>query len=81
MGAEQVTTILSNNFLNTVSTILVDNIPIIIGILASLMGLGILIGYVKTWITDKKYYKGITGQMLHDEDYSNFRNRTKDNEM
>lgn len=37
----------------TLGTVLSDNLPVVVGILAALIGLGILIRYVKRWIGRK----------------------------
>jgi len=50
----------------------------IFGLLAALVGLG---WGVRKFMEHGGYYEGITGEMLHDEDYSNFRSRGKFNEM
>jgi len=37
----------------SIGTSLADNLPLVVGILAALIGLGILVRYVKRWIGKK----------------------------
>jgi len=52
----------------------------ILGLLAAVVGLGWGIRAFMRWIGEG-YYEGITGEMLHEHDYRQFRNRGKSNEM
>lgn len=52
MDATDVGTIFTT-FVGDVGSILTDNLPLVLGILAALIGLGFLIGRVKKWIGKK----------------------------
>lgn len=47
------TTSVFSTLTTTLSTVLTDNLPVILGIFAALVGLGILIRYAKRWIGRK----------------------------
>lgn len=83
MSTGDVATIFSG-FTTAISDILVANLPLVVAIMAGLIGLGILVHYVVRWVGGHEgtgVYGGITGEMLADYDLRNRTWRNGGNEM
>jgi len=81
MTTANVATIFSG-FTTNISDILVANLPLVVAIMAGLIGLAILVSYVVRWVGGHGgYYGGITGEMLADHDMRNRTWRQGGNEM
>lgn len=72
-------TIIFSGFSTSLSTILVDNLPLVVGIMVGLIGLGILIRYVVRWFGGHE--GSLTYEMEADHDLRNQTWRVGGNEM